>query len=448
MASPTTITRFPPSPTGVLHVGSVRTALYNYLFTKKHQGSFVLRIEDTDRERSKKEFEKNILDGLSWLGLIHDNSHIVRQSEQGATYATYLKKMVDTGHAYISKEEAKEAGQRGEVIRFKNPNKSITFKDMIRGDITFDTTELGDFVIAKSMTEPLYHLAVVVDDHEAGVTHVIRGEDGISNTPRQILIQEAIGALRPIYAHLPLILDKDRAKLSKRKHGEKVSLDYYIKQGYLKEAIINYLALLGWNPGTEQELFSLNDLITHFTIDRVQKAGAIFNEEKLQWVNKQYLTKMSGEEFLAYAKKFIPEAYQTNEAMLTNVISITRERISTGGELATMAAAGEFEYFFNEPSYPKENLMWKDEKDPKVTKEHLTHLINDLQTLAPEAFTASILKEKIWPYAEKNGKGNVLWPMRFALSGKAKSPDPFALASILGKDITLRRLMHARDTLS
>jgi glutamyl/glutaminyl-tRNA synthetase len=328
----TVITRFPPSPTGVLHVGSVRTALYNYIFARQNNGKFIIRIEDTDRERSKPEFETNIIKGLQWLGLSHDNEKIIRQSEQASTYETYLKKIVDSGHAYISKEAVKEEGQRSEVIRFKNPNKIITFTDLVRGDITFDTTELGDFVIAKSLSEPLYHVAVVVDDHEAGVTHVIRGEDGISNTPRQILIQEAIGASRPIYAHLPLILDAERAKLSKRKHGEKVALDYYVSKGYLKEAILNYLALLGWNPGTEQEIFSLDELVKLFDLAKVQKGGAIFNEEKLKWINKEHVAKLSDDEFNTLARAFIPADLTFDEATLLKILKTCKERISTLGE--------------------------------------------------------------------------------------------------------------------
>jgi len=208
------VTRIAPSPTGVLHVGTARTALFNYLYAKQNNGKFIVRIEDTDKERSTKEFEKDILDSLEWLGLDHDEFY--RQSERGEIYRKYIEKLTEEGKAYISKEEAKEEGQRSEVIRFKNPNKEIIFEDLVRGEISFDTTELGDFIIAKSVDEPLYHLAVVVDDHEMGVTHIFRGEDGISNTPRQILIQDAIGAQRPKYAHLPLILGPDKSKLSKR----------------------------------------------------------------------------------------------------------------------------------------------------------------------------------------------------------------------------------------
>ena len=271
------ITRFPPSPTGNFHVGSARTALFNFLFARKNNGKFILRIEDTDKTRSKKEFEDNIFESLEWLGLKYDEFY--RQSDRGKIHRTYIEKMLDDGSIYEAEDK---------IIRFKNPNKKVKFNDLVRGEIEFDTTELKDFIIAKSVDEPLYHLAVVIDDFESNITHVIRGEDHISNTPRQILIQETISAPRPIYAHLPLILAPDRSKLSKRKHGESVSLNYYRDKGYSPEAMINYLALLGWNPGTEQEIFTLPELINVFDFSRVHKGGAIFDEKKLAWVNRKH----------------------------------------------------------------------------------------------------------------------------------------------------------------
>jgi glutamyl-tRNA synthetase len=441
------ITRFPPSPTGTLHVGSVRTALYNYIYSKQNSGKFVLRIEDTDRERSKVEYEKDIISGLEWLGLKHDNEIIIRQSENHETYKKYLEKLVSEGKAYISKEEVKEAGQRDSVIRFKNPNLKITFTDLIRGDISFDTTELGDFIIAKSLSEPLYHLAVVIDDHEAGVTHVIRGEDGLSNTPRQILIGEAIGASRPFYAHLPLILDKDRAKLSKRKHGEKVSLDYYKKRGFLKEAIINYLVMVGWNPGGEKEVYSLEEIINIFRIDKIQKAGAVFDEEKLSWMNKNYLQKMDNKSYYTYAEKFFPDTYKNNILLLEKIIASNRDRVSYGYEFTAMCKNGDFEYFFNEPEFPKEKLIWKGEGDLSMVKKHLEKAIDLLSKVSEDKWNAIDIKESIWPYADEVGRGNVLWPIRYCLSGKDKSPDPFTLAEILGKSKTIARLEKVKNAL-
>ena len=264
------VTRFAPSPTGYFHLGGVRSALYNYLFAKQNKGVYILRSEDTDKERSKKEYEDGFLELFNWLGLKPDQ--FFRQSERTEIYKKYLEKMIKDGFAYVSKEEIKEEGQRSEVIRFKNPNKKITFRDIVLGDITFDTTDLKDFIIARSLTEPLYHLTVVVDDFEMAVTHIIRGQEHIANTPRQILIQEAIGAQRPFYAHIPLILGKDRAKLSKRDPEVIPALEYK-NLGYLPEAIINFMALIGWNPGGEQEVFTLDELVEKFDMQKIQKSG-------------------------------------------------------------------------------------------------------------------------------------------------------------------------------
>ena len=299
----TVVTRFAPSPTGNLHVGSARTALFSFLYARGCGGKFILRIEDTDKERSKKEFEESILASMEWLGFSYDEMY--RQSERTEIYKKYLQKLIDSGSAYISKEEVKQEGDRSEVIRFKNPNKTVTFADEIRGEVTFDTTELGDFVIAKDVKNPLYHFVVVVDDLEMGVTHVIRGEDHISNTPRQILIQEAIGAPRPTYAHIPLTLAADRSKLSKR-HGA-VSVEEYKKMGYLPEALVNFLALLGWNPGNDKEIFSIDELIKEFSLKKMQKGGAMFNFDKLDWVNKQHIARLDTEELFAKIKERLSE---------------------------------------------------------------------------------------------------------------------------------------------
>lgn len=395
------VVRMAPSPTGNLHVGTARTTLFNYLFAKQMGGKFIMRIEDTDKERSTKEFETNILDGLQWLGLGYDE--FFRQSERTDVYISFLKRMISEGSAYISKEEVKEEGQRAEVIRFKNPNKKITFEDAIRGVVEFDTTELGDFIIAKSESEPLYHLAVVVDDHEMGVTHVIRGEDHISNTPRQILIQEAIGAKRPLYAHLPLMLGEDRSKLSKRKHGALVWVDTYKNKGYLPQAMVNYLALLGWNPGTEQEIFSMEELIEKFDLKKVQKGGAIFDQKKLDWVNKEHIKLLPPEEQRALLIKSIAEE----------------------------------PYMVGEPALNVEEINWK-----KETKENtITHLEKVLEILKNNNLTDSSVA--IMSYAESVGKGNVLWPLRYSLTGAKASPDPITLLEILGLEKSIQRVESA-----
>jgi glutamyl-tRNA synthetase len=429
------VTRIAPSPTGVLHVGTARTALFNYLYARQNNGKFVVRIEDTDKERSTKEFENDILESLEWLGLEHDEFY--RQSERGEIYKKYLEKMIKEDKAYISKEEAKEEGQRSEVIRFKNPNKEITFVDEIRGEIKFDTTELGDFVIAKSVDEPLYHLAVVVDDHEMGITHIFRGEDGISNTPRQILIQDAIGANRPKYGHLPLILGPDKSKLSKR-HGA-TSLNAFKDQGYFKEAILNHLAFLGWNPGDEREIFSLDELIKEFDIKKVSKGGAVFNIEKLNWFNKHYLEDMGNDIFL---EKVVGKFEGKSKEMITKIIPLIKEKVNKFSDIDNLISKGEFDYFFSKPeNYDVSKLIWK-KTDKENTIKHLEK-VKEIISEKEEKNNPDEVKEILWNYAEEAGKGDVLWPTRYALSGRDKSPDPFTLISILGKQETIERIETA-----
>lgn len=420
------VTRFAPSPTGFLHMGGVRTALYSFLFARKHKGTFALRIEDTDKARNRDEWTQALVSDLDWLGLKHDVYAV--QSEKLPSHQSYIKKLIDSGQAYISKEKDVKEGQRDEVIRFKNPNKKVTFTDLIRGDITVDTTDLGDFVIARSMEEPVYHLAVVVDDFEMGITHIIRAEEHISNTPRHILIQEAIGAPRPLYAHLPLVLAEDRSKLSKRKHGETVSLTYYRDQGYLPEAILNFMALIGWNPGTDQEMFSLSELIEVFDLAKVQKGGAIFNVEKLKWYNKAYLSRLTLDEFKKVAAPF-------NSAVPEKLWPLLKERTVILSELRDLS---EFDFLSKKPELTKEKLNWKDtvvEKATLVKTKELLETVSD--------FTKENVKTALWPYAEEVGKGVVLWPLRVSLSGKEKSPDPFILAELLGKEETISRIDYA-----
>ncbi len=438
------ITRFAPSPTGFLHIGGVRTALFNIIFAKKNNGKVILRIEDTDKIRSTKEYERSIIDSFKWFGFLFDENF--KQSDREEVYKKYLKKLIEQNKAYISKETPKEEGDRDEVIRFKNPNKKIKFTDLIRGEIEFDTTELGDFIIAKSLKEPIYHLAVVIDDFEMGITHIIRGEEHISNTPRQILIQEAIGAVRPIYAHLPLILATDKSKLSKRKHGESVSINFYKEKGYLPEAIINYLALLGWNPGTEQEIFSMNELIKQFDFVKVQKSGAIFNIEKLNWINKEYLKKLDKKTLFNEVKIRIEKKYKCVDEYLEKLLPIILDRISIFSDIDTMIELGELDYFFNEPKYAKEKLFWKNENDSQKTIIYLRKIIEIISKIGD--WKDDVIKTSIMSYAEKEGKGGVLWPVRYALSGKDKSPDPFTLIFVLGKEKTIARIENAINILS
>lgn len=440
----TVVTRFAPSPTGLLHCGNYRTAVFAYLYAKKMGGKFIVRIEDTDKQRSKKEYEDNILESLRWLDLPWDD--LYRQSERNDIHKKYLKQLVESGHAYVSDERGKEGAERDEVIRFKNPNIEVTFVDTIRGSVTMNTSDLGDFVIAKSLDEPLFHLAVVVDDHDMGVTHVIRGEDHISNTPRQILIQRAIGAIVPTYAHLPLVLASDRSKLSKRKGAQPVS--YYRDRGFLPVAVLNYLTLLGWNPGTEQELFTRDELASVFTLERVQKHGAIFDDEKLLWFNHQHLAKLSDSAFREQALASLPHHIQTlpgwSSERFDRLIPNLRERIKTFGEISTLAEAGELSYLFDSPQVDSTKISWKDTSS-EITRQHLTYALETLknaQNWSPEG-----LKALLWDYATLKGRGEVLWPIRFSLSGKDRSPDPFTLGYILGKEETLLRITAALGTL-
>jgi glutamyl-tRNA synthetase len=444
------VVRIAPSPTGNLHIGTARTALFNFLFARQNNGTFIVRIEDTDKERSKKEYEDNILDGFKWLGISHDAFY--RQSEREEIYKSYLKKLIEDGYAYISKEEVTEEGKRSEVIRFKNPNTKISFFDLIRGEVVFDTTDLGDFVIARSETEPLYHLAVVIDDHEMGVTHVIRGEDHISNTPRQILILEAIGASRPIYGHIPLILGPDRSKMSKR-HGA-TSIAQFRDRGYLPEAIVNYLALLGWNPGTEKEIFDIEELIKIFDVKKIQKGGAIFDEEKLKWVNKEHIKKIPLEQTLPIIKEIIESSliakensWNVTEDILVKIQPIILERINRWQDITDMLLNHELDYFFIKPVYKTESFFWKGEKNIPDTVAHLENVVSTIKSISNSDWNSEYIKNSIWDYATEKGRGSVLWPFRYALSGKEKSPDPFILAGILGKEESVLRLKASIELL-
>lgn len=433
--------RIAPSPTGLFHIGTARTALFNFLFAKKNNGVFIVRIEDTDKERSRKEYEESILEGLSWLNIKHEEFY--RQSERTEIYRKYLEKLIESGSAYVSKEEAGE-GKRSEVIRFKNPNHSVTFNDLIRGPITFHTEELGDFVIAKDMETPLYHLAVTIDDHEMKISHVIRGEDHISNTPRQILLLEAIGATIPTYAHLPLILAPDKSKLSKR-HGA-VALTEYRENGFLPEAIINFLALLGWSPqsrGEDEEVLSFDELVEKFELEKVGKSGAIFDLKKLEWLNKQYIKKVPQEKLISMIKNEITahNIFIADEKRLLRAIPLISEKISTIKEAGNVWLE-ELSFLSKTQEYDGNKLVWKEESVAK-TKENLLKILDILNSIEDSDFSAERIKELIFPFADEVGRGGVLWPMRFSLTGQEKSPDPFMSAYFLGKEESISRISKA-----
>jgi glutamyl-tRNA synthetase len=398
----------------------------------------VVRIEDTDRARSTKEYEDDILAQLAWLGLSGDEFY--RQSERAGEHQKALEGLVASDKAYLSKEPAKDDPTRTvEVVRLRNPGKPVTFIDVVRGEITIDTADLGDMVIARSLTDPLYHFAVVVDDEFAGITHVIRGEDHISNTPRQILIQEALGYERPIYAHLPLILAPDRTKMSKRRHATSVA--DFAKRGYTKEALINFLALLGWNPGNDKELYTEGELLAAFTLEHIQKGGAVFNEEKLKWFNKEYLKQMSDVQFAEYIADAIPA--DLSPERMTRLLPSIRERTVLFEEFKAAAEAGEYDWASAEPVIDPVRVVWK-ESTKEQTASHLTHTMSVLKDASEQSWeSVDSLKNLLMPYAEQVGKGAVLWPFRFSLTGKDRSPDPFTCAFVLGPDETMKRLQNA-----
>ncbi|HEY4480359.1 MAG TPA: glutamate--tRNA ligase [Candidatus Paceibacterota bacterium] len=451
------IVRFPPSPTGFLQMGNVRTLIYNYLFAKKHGGKFLVRIEDTDKVRSTKEYEDAIFSDLEWLGLDYDNKQEVwRSSERNDVYKSKIQELLKNGSAYISEETE---GENKEVVRFKNPGGKIKFHDLIRGDIEIDVNDLGDFIIARNINDPLYHLAVCIDDVESGITHIIRGDDHISNTPRQILILEALGGKRPIYAHLPLVLAPDKSKLSKRKHGESVSLKYYKEKGYEPQAVLNFLALIGWNPGTDQEIFTLEELVKAFDLSKVQKKGGIFNVEKLDWVNREHILHTPLKSQISNLKSEINKTKFQNHQKISDgefiekFLKIILDRVHRWGEVSELLEAGEFDYLFETPVLDPEKITWKNQTKEEA-KNNLEQLLKILapsplqgEARPPGRHVGRGIRGEVEKFAEKEGKGETLWPLRYSLSGKEKSPDPFTLIQILGKQETIDRIQNAIETL-
>lgn len=467
--------RFAPSPTGNLHVGSAHTTLFNWLFARHNGGKLILRVEDTDRERSKPEYEKNILEGLRWLGLNWDEGPDVggpygpyRQTERLDIYEKYLNALLEKDLAYFctctnDELEAERAAALKQgiapkyeghcraknlkagpgVIRFKVPEKELAFTDIIRGELSFDGALIGDIVIAKGLREPLYNFAVVVDDAEMKISHVIRGEEHIANTPRQLAIMEALGFPRPQYAHLPLMLDKQRAKLSKR--AGVTAVDEYRKMGYLPEALVNFLALMGWHPGTHskstlgnEEKLSLKQIIDEFSLERVQKAGAVFDVEKLAWLNAQYIRELSEKDIAARLEALFPEfsAYRArfSEKKLGALIALTKERLQTLGAFMKNAKV-----FLAPDAYEPPLLVWK-KSTATAAREYLTASREILASLPEKNFEIAELQASLMPLAESRGRGDVLWPLRVALSGAEASPGPFELMSVIGKEETLRRI--------
>lgn len=441
--------RIAPSPTGNLHVGTARAALFNELFARQHNGSFVIRIEDTDQERSKPAFEENILEGLEWLGLTWDEGPDkagdygpYRQSERRELHQQALQQLLDSGAA--------RQGE-GETIVLNVEPQEVVFQDIVRGEVTVHTDSFeGSFIIARSPKDPLFHLAVVADDAAMNITHVIRGEDHLHNTAKHILIQRALGYKTPIYAHLPLLLDEKRAKLSKRS-GE-TSLLAYRDRGYLPAAMLNYLALLGWNGGDDRELFSHEELIEGFSLERVQKAGAIFSMHKLDSLNKQYLTNLSDEELLQWGEKHYEQANISIQDDLRLLAALKTElgRFSSyniGDQ--TLSDVMRWYEIGALLQYDSGLLVWR-KSDAKATAHLLLKLGEKLSDLSEDQFTLDQLEKELleWIDSEDLGRGDTLWPMRVALTGREHSPGPFEVASILGKEETVTRIRAAQERLT
>ncbi|MEK7564886.1 MAG: glutamate--tRNA ligase [Patescibacteria group bacterium] len=462
-------TRIAPSPTGYMHVGTARTALFNYLFAKQNHGEFLLRIEDTDTERSKEEYETDIINGLKWLGLNWDGE-MVKQSERAPAHKDYLAKLIENKKAFycfhskeeleeeqknqalekksfkhecehknLSEEDVREKLKNNEaIIRLKTPRKKIIFKDLIRGEIKFDTNLLGDISIARNLDSPLYNFAVVVDDYVAEITHIIRGEDHLPNTPKQILIQEALGFKQLEYAHLPLILATDRSKLSKR-HGA-VSVNEFTKLGYLPEAMNNFLALIGWHPKDEKEIFSLEELAKEFQLERVQKAGAVFDIHKLDSINNHYIKEMVPAEISKLIAPYL-DMYNPTEAQLIKVAHLFKDRLNIFSEIKNLAG-----FIFALPIYETKLLNWKEEPKEKI-KENLQIVLSILENIPENSFDIDATTTELMPKANEIGRGDLLWPLRVALSGIAKSPSPFEILDVLGKKESINRIKKTIEKL-
>ena len=458
------VTRFAPSPTGTLHIGGVRTALFNYVYAKQNDGLFLVRIEDTDRERSTKEFEKNILDNLSSIGLNPDQKPI-NQSERNDIYIKAAEKIIKTGNAYwcdCSQESLDEmrkeqtaAGKKPmydgrsrnlglersdqTVLRLATPEDGeIVVKDLIRGDITFKNSELDDLILLRSDGTPTYHLCNVVDDFEQNVTTVIRGEDHISNTPRQIHIQNALDYPELEYAHLPLVLGTDKKRLSKR-HAA-TNLEEYREEGYLDSAIINTLARLGWSKGDE-EVFYLDDLIKNFNIEEVQKAGAIFDITKLDWVNSQHLANLSIDDFKSHLKPFLKkiDIEMEDHSNLDLMINAMRSSENTLSGIAESLIP----YFKDISSYDENaiNKFLSDGSDILANIKDVLLKIDDWNENNIDTVLKTFQTNNDLPVPKVNQ------PIRIALTGSTKSPSLGLTLSIFGKDQSITRIQNLIDTL-
>ena len=478
MTTDTIRVRIAPSPTGNLHIGTTRTALFNYLYARHMGGRFVLRVEDTDQERSNDEYTQNILEGFKGLGLNWDEGPDVggdfgpyAQSERTELYTAALNKLIESKQAYpcfctpeelqIEREQAEKSGQtyvysgkyrdlsaaeaaeriaKGEahVYRLKVPSKAVVFNDLIRGNIEIHTDILGDFIIAKGLNRPIYNFAVVVDDLGMKITHVLRGEDHISNTPKQILIYEALNEPVPQFGHTAMILAPDRSKLSKR-HGATAISDY-LAEGYLPEGLINYLALLGWSAPEGSEILSLDELVSLFSLDKVGKSGSVFDTDKLKWVNAQWIKKLSGEQLYKTVLPFVASEFDLSthsEEWLTEAFGLVQEKVSLLTEFKT-----QLDFFLVPELVYQADLVGKAFKMESATPvlKALEKALPDTDNWNVEAVqeTFAVLKSEL-DFKMKQ----IMWPIRAALSGRIFGPDLQKSIVLLGKEQVEKRIHNA-----
>lgn len=463
-------TRFAPSPTGYLHVGSLRTALYNYYFAKKHGGTFLLRIEDTDRTRLVPGAVDALIRTLHRMDMPFDEGPFI-QSERLEIYKEHVKKLVEQKVAYhcfcskerleklrkiqsaakqptkydraclkLSADEVAARLDRGEshVIRMRIPEGKTTFVDEVRGSVTFDNAEIDDQVLLKTDGFPTYHLAVVVDDHLMGVTHVIRAEEWISSVPKHVLLYSWFGFPLPVFAHLPLILNPDKSKLSKRQ-GD-VSVEDFLSKGYMEEALNNYVSLLGFNPSADREIYTREELIVAFDLKKINKSGAVFDPNKLLWMNGQYIKALSGAQLAARVQPWLEGVGEIEPVLLERVCEIEKTRMTLLADITHLIKP-----YQQLPFYDASMLVWK-KSDREDAHAQLLHIKNWFAALDSTIFSSVVLLEEAGKryIGERNlENGNVLWPLRVALSGLERSAGPYELAWALGQEETLRRIDHA-----
>ncbi len=455
--------RFAPSPTGYLHVGGARTAIFNWLFARAQRGTFLVRIEDTDPQRSRGELAQVILDGLVWLGL-HSDEEIVYQSDHKDRFVKIAHELIERGRAYHDfttveeleklrtdsyargeasfrfksnlekvRADAPERLKRGDpyAVRFAAPAEDIGWHDLVHGDVNYKGEELDDFVLLRSDGSPTYHLSVVCDDHDMRISHILRGDDHISNTPKQIALYRAMEWKLPEFGHMPLILGPDKKRLSKRTGA--ASVGEFQEKGYLPQTLFNFLSLLGWSPGKgDQELFTRDQLISAFSTDGIQQKSAVFDEAKLEWMNGEHLRMLTDGEALDYILKNAPDNL-ISRPQLEKVWPLIKTRVRLPRD-----AFGDQPYLFADPV----------EYDPKGVEKHLadsaifSHLKAYLEDVLACAFDAATLELKLRERAEQVGlkAGQLIHPVRLALTGKTVSPSLFEMMEALGRDTVVRRL--------